>query len=301
MSKLVLVKPLVITPAMLISSSVPETDHPVWVVGTTYALGARVIILATNKIYQSLQGTNLGKDPITETAWWIVVSATNRWKLFDTSNSTQTTQATSMSYTLRPGISITDLAILNVKEIISIRVRFATNGITDYDSGTVNLPSLVGDSTWWGWFFSTRSRPKRTFTIELPNFPNADIIVDVVGSSGLAVGVLIIGQRQELGLGVQKGVRLGIQDYSRKERNEFGDTVLVQRAFARRASFNMLLDNSTLDSAIDILSDVRATPCLWMGIKDYDSTIIYGFFKEFEVVITYSNYSDCSIEIEGLT
>lgn len=113
--------------------------------------------------------------------------------------------------------------------------------------------------------------------------------------------MVILGVPQTVGLGVQVGARIGIQDYSRKETNEYGDIVLVQRAFAKKANFTMMVDNRLLDSTIEILSEVRAVPCVWIGVDEYSSTVIYGFYKDFEVVISYSNFSDCSIEIEGLT
>jgi len=61
-STLRLVKPVDITDAML-TSSVPETDHPEWLPTTSYAAGARVIKTATHRIYESAAGGNLGNDP----------------------------------------------------------------------------------------------------------------------------------------------------------------------------------------------------------------------------------------------
>jgi len=97
------------------------------------------------------------------------------------------------------------------------------------------------------------------------------------------------------------GARVGIQDYSRKERTDFGDVVLVERAFAKRASFQLLLRAAEVDSFNDFLASVRATPCLWIGSQRYESTTVYGFYKSFDIVIAYFDYSDCELELEGLT
>ena len=45
---------------------------------------------------------------------------------------------------------------------------------------------------------------------------------------------------------------------------------------------------------------VPELPAVYVGADDYDAAIIYGFFKDFSIDITFSNASVCSIELEGL-
>lgn len=298
---LTVVKPVTMTTAMLVSSSVPETDHAAWSSGTTYALAARVILTSTHKIYESLQAANLNHDPITSPTWWIEVSPTNRWKVFDTSNSTQTAQATSISYRVTPGIAITSFAALNLTNATSIRVRLvdATYG-TVYDK-TTDLLAIQPEPEWWSWFFGLRTPPELSVATDLPAYPTADLLIDLTGGASLAVGVFLFGQTRQVGLGVNLGANIGIQDYSRKETNEFGDTVLVQRAFSKRASFDMLLDRADVDPTASFFTSVRAVPCLWIGHKDYESLVIYGIYKDFQITIAYTDYSDCTLDLEGLT
>lgn len=296
-----IVKPLTVTDAMLVSSDVPETDHAAWNSDTTYALGERVILTSTHKIYESVQAGNLNKPPATEPLWWVEVSPTNRWKAFDFSNSTQTAQADALTYTLRPGAAINSFAALNLTNATSIRVRLVdpTFG-TVYDK-TTDLTALPPAPDWWQWFFGLRVAPTLSVATDLPAYPEADLVVDFVGGSALAVGAILFGQVRQIGLGVEVGARVGITDYSRKETNEFGDTVLVQRAFSKRASFDMTLPKDEVDVSADYLTSLRAVPCLWIGSAGYESTVIYGYYKNFEVAISYPTFSDCSLEIEGLT
>jgi hypothetical protein len=298
---LTIVKPLNVTTAMLVSTDVPETDHAAWAVGTTYALGARVILTSTHKIYESLQAANVGKDPTSQPTWWIEVSPTNRWKAFDTSNSTQTAQANSISYRLTPGVAITSFAALNLTNASSLRVRLvdATYG-TVYDK-TADLSAVQPEPEWWSWFFGLRVAPELSVVTDLPAYPAADLLIDLVGGSSLAVGVLLMGQARQIGLGVNLGANVGIQDYSRKETNDFGDTVLIQRAFSKRASFDMLLEKSDVDITASFLTGLRAVPALYIGHKDYESTVVFGVYKDFQITISYATHSDCSLDLEGLT
>ena len=295
------IKPIPVTDAMLISTDVTEADYAAWSSDTTYALGDRVIVVADHAIYESLQASNTNHTPNVSPTWWIKVSPTNCWKLFDTSNSTQTVKATSMTYTLKPGNAITAFAALNLTGATSIRVRLVdTTYGTVYDKTTSLLP-LPRTADWWAWFFGIRSAPSLNVLTDLPSFPGANLIVDFTGTTDLAVGVLLFGQATPIGIGVEYGAKVGIQDYSRKETNDYGDFVLVQRAYAKRASFNTKLNSETTDSVQSLLVNLRATPCLWIGSSLYESTIIYGFYKDFDINISYPTYSDCSIEIEGLT
>src|SRR5690606_29981430 len=143
-------------------------------------------------------------------------------------------------------------------------------------------------SGWYEWFFGERIEQKQNIDLGLPSYPNAVLRVDYTGFSNMAVGVLIVGTQETIGDGVLQGVAVGIQDYSRKEPNDFGDIVFVERAFSKRASFPILLDNKQLDNVYRLLTAIRATPCLWIGGK-YASTTIYGFYKDFEILMSYHN------------
>ena len=301
LNRLTVVKPIAVVPFMLISTDVPETDYAEWDAGTTNAIGDRVIVAAQHKIYQSAVAANVGKDPATDRAAWLEVGATNRWKPYDKSVSSQVVQAGSISYRIRPGQAVTSVCVLNITGGASLRVRAIdpTFG-TVYDK-TVSLSRTPLAPGWWMWFFGERRAPTQALLQDLPSYPGADILIDITGTAELAVGVILIGQVRQFALGVKMGARIGIQDYSRKERGEFGDVMVVERAFAKRASFSLLLTADEVDSFHQFLSEVRATPCLWIGSRRYESTTLYGFYKSFDIVIPYFSYSDCDLELEGLT
>ena len=293
------IKPLTITDAILTATDVPETDYDAWAAGATYALGDRVIV--DHMVYESAQSANTGNTPATAAEWWLEVGPTNRYRMFDDSVSRSTAQATAISVTLTPGQACNALAAINLAGCNSMRVRIvdATYG-TLYDQ-TTDLSALPQMSNWWEWFFGTRVQPTQAVLLELPHIPTAEIIVDFAGGDDLAVGVLMIGSVAEIGIGVRTGASLGIQDYSRKETNEWGDTILAQRAFAKRARFDVPIESPEIDSALRLLTGLRATPALWIGSTQYESTVVYGFYKQFDVLIAYSSIAECSLEIEGLT
>lgn len=299
MTPLKIVKPQTVTDAVLIATDVPESSHPVWNAGTSYALGARVHLVSTHKVYESAIAGNINNNPAS-TAQWIEVGPTNRWAVFDTSNSTSTAKSTSFFYRLQPSGAFNAVAILGLVGAQTMRVRIihpTLGGIFDRTVGLTGLPEQAG---WWEWFFAPRTGPTLSVLTDLPGLPGCELRVDVTGATNLAAGVLLFGTAKEIGLLVQQGARLGIQDYSRKETNEFGDLVLVQRAFAKRATFDLPIKSEFLDEAISYLTSIRATPVLFIAPR-YESAVIYGFYKEFDVNIAYSAVSECSLQVEGLT
>lgn len=294
------IKPLEISDDILISTNVSEAEYAEWSGATTYFIGDRVISTSNHKVYESLRANNYNYS-VNDPLWWIEVSPTNRWKLFDTSNSTQTVQATNISYTLRPTVVVTSLAILNFTGASSVQVQVThpTYG-TLYDQ-TTDLTPQIGSSDWWTWFFGQRKRQTQHIATDLPFLLGADIVISLNGGDTLAVGVLLIGQVTEIGVWVKQGVKVGIQDYSRKETNDFGDTVLVRRAYAKRASFDLTLAAGEVDDVQALLTELRATPCLWIGTSLYEATVVFGIYKQFDILISYPTFADCSLELEGLT
>ncbi len=301
-----IIKPLAIDDTILDASgtNVPENEFPAWSSAATYNLGDRVILTSTHRVYESLQAANTNKDPRTQSAWWIEVGPTNRWAVFDTSVSTQTVKASNITYTLEPGQAINALAVLNITEGAEINITMVSPGTGTpgvvYER-TIDLASLPLTPDWWAFFYGQRISPTQSILLDLPSYSDCVVTIEITGSVNLAVGVILVGQQQNFGIGISYGVRVGIQDYSRKETNEFGDTILVQRAFAKRANFDLMIKKAEVDSLQNTLSAIRAQPVLWVGSNEYESTTLFGFYKNFDILISYPEHSDCSLEIEGLT
>lgn len=296
---LAVVSPITLTDAILSYSDVPEDDYPAWAIGTTYAVAARVI--RSHKIWESLQAANLAKAPESEPLWWVEVSATNRWRAFDLSNSSQTAKASAITYEITPGQAVNAVAAINLANASSARFQLTDPSFGEVYDTTINLATIPDEASWYAWFFGARSETPQAIATDLPSYPNATLRIELVGGADLAVGVILFGQQKLVGTGVHKGATLGIQDYSRKEKNDFGDTVLIKRAFAKRASFSMLVKNTELDNTFQALTDLRASPALWIGSGTYASTQIFGFYKSFDLSISYADFTDCTLEIEGLT
>lgn len=296
------VSPLAVTAAMLVSTDVPENDYDEWSASKTYQIGDRVIVASAHTIYQSVKDANLNKPPATDDrSNWLPVSATNRWKAFDPSITTQTKQANKITYRLKAGMATNGFSALNLSGATSMRVRIIdpTFG-TAYDR-IINLASVPVASGWWAWYFGERTTPTQATLYDLPSLPAADLLIEIFGGADLAVGTLLLGQQRLFALSVEMGASVGIQDYSTKEANQFGDLTIVERGFARRGQFDLVLLAREVDELNNFLARNRAKLCLWIFSTRYEATTIYGIYQNFDILINYFTHSDCSIEILGVT
>lgn len=292
-----LIRPFAVTSASL-TTNVPET-LPEYAVSGTYALAAQVRSATTNHAYESLVAGNIG-NALTDASKWLDLGATNRWAMFDTVNGTTTTLASPLDVTVAVTGRADGIALLGITgESVQIIVRDSAATIV-YDQ-TTSLISDSGISSWYDYFSEDIAYITDVVVTDLPLYTNPTIQVIITSGSGaVSVGTMVVGQVRDLG-GTVYGARAGIQDYSRKETDDFGNYTLVQRAFAKRSSSKIVCDNTEVDAIFSLLATYRATPVVWIGSDDYSHTWLFGWARDWSIEIVIADQSYLSLEIEGLT
>ena len=271
-STLQLLQPAAIGDANLVASSVAETDAAAWTAGVTYPTGARVMLAATHRIYESVVDGNVGADPAGVSGKWLDVAPTNRWAMFDQALGSATSAAGSIVVTL-DSASIRAVALLDV---VGATAQVRAPG---YDR---TLPVGAGAITF----------------LDLPAGIGR-VTVTITGPGTVSVGTLLIGRL--VGLGVtEASPTSGITDYSRKVTDDFGDVTVVPRAFAKRMAAKALIRSDAVDLVAARIAAVRARPLLWIGQDGIDSLTVYGFFKDFSIEIG-EGVSKLALSIEGLS
>lgn len=294
-----IIRPFTITTAAL-TSNVPETDHPEYVPGTTYAADVYVIVIGdTHKIYQSLQPGNMGNDPATSPLWWLDCGATNRWKMFDTMVDSQTVHNADIEFSLAISGRCNAIALLNV---YASSIRVVATDVTDgtvFDR-TINMRSDMGINDLWSYFFESPEWKTDMVITDLPLYSNMTVTVTLHNISGSTkCGAVVAGITKELGV-TQFGAGIGITDYSVKSRDTWGNATLVERAYNKHGNYTLQVDNTRVDTLQSLLAGYRATPILYLGDEQFGSTMIFGFYKDFSIVIQGPASSVCTIDIEGL-
>jgi len=294
-----IIKPVEITPAILTSSNVPETDYAAWSAATAYAVGDKV--LYNHRNYEALVAST-GANPETDTSdppKWLDLGADNRWRMFDDKVGSLTEQAGSIAVELQPGAVINSVALFNLLG------RSATVTLTDPSEGVVyqRTVSLVdaGVSNWYDYFFAPIGRQTDFVLLDLPAYGTAVLSVTIDNASDTAaVGHLVMGRQAELGVAVY-GSGVGITDYSRKETDAFGNSIVVERSFSKRAEFDVVVETPQIGRVQRMLASLRAQPVVWVGADGYESTFLFGYYRDFQISISGPSVSNASITVEGLT
>lgn len=296
-----IIRPITVNDAALTASNVSATTAAAWSSGTTYALGDRVQVDATDShlIYESLQGSNTNHSPATSPTWWVEVGATNRWAMFDGASSTQTSNADSIEVTIQATGRVNAVALLNVSAS-SARVTMtdATDGIV-YDR-TVDLVWDSGITDWWAYFFEPIIRTPDVAFADLPPYSDAEIGITLAAAGEtVACGVCVLGLVRQIG-DTQAGAQLGIQDYSLITTDDFGTRTITERAYAKKATFSVVVDGADVDEIHRTLAAYRATPLVYIGSERFSQAIVYGFYRDFSIAIAYPTYAVCNLDLEGL-
>lgn len=247
--------------------------------------------------------SNYGRDPAVAgnragvTPFWREVGPTNRYRMFDASSTSQTTNAESIIVTLRPGRFDT-LSLINVSAD-SVHVSIYSTGVLKFDKEIDMQVNNVHNL--WEYFFAPVIRKTDEVVLDLPPYINAEVVVTIRQPNGVAkIGALIVGMARDIGE-MQWAPEVRFKDYSRKTVNEFGDTTLVPGKTAKLLSCVLAIDNDLVDETYRLLSTYNGQALVWVGEPRFTSTIIYGFFVDFKAVIQDPAGSRCSLEIEGLT
>lgn len=294
------IRPVTLTDAMLISSNVAEADYPTYNSGTTYAAGDKVIVTTgEHRIYESLQAANTNHAPIDSPLWWLDLGPTTRWAMFDSIVSTQTSNSGAISIVLQPG-GINSIGLMEVVgSSVTVELVDPANASTVY-SRTESL-QISNAYNFYTHVFEPFAYKKHLIFTDIPTYANGLLHVTITAVNGgiAKCGVCAVGLARYLGE-LQYKPTASITDYSSKKTDDFGNTTLVKRAYSKRLSCVLVVDNPIIDEVFRVLSTLRSEPLAWYGSELFEATIVFGYYKDFNVVIDNVSFSTCNLEIEGL-
>tara|TARA_R110002110_G_scaffold138179_1_gene323790 strand:- start:4 stop:906 length:903 start_codon:yes stop_codon:yes gene_type:complete len=291
-----------ITDSTLTSSSVPETDHAAWSSGTTYALDDYVIVTTPNihKIYKSKQNSNLNHDPVTDTTatWWSDEGSTNRWKMFNTTVQQQTLKSGGFNVVITPATIFSGLSVVNADcESITVLMVDPVEGTVWNE--TYSMISDSGITSWYAYFFTPITRDSDLAVLGLPPYANAVLTVTFTGSGDVKCGALVIGVARTIGIS-QYGASFGIMDYSTKSTDSAGNVSILAGSFSDTVDVDVIIETPRFAEVKKILTDARSVPSVWVVEEDTDGLIVYGYFREFSILMTNPTVSLTTLSIEGL-
>lgn len=307
-----LITPVVIDDSKFISSTIPEPDNVgsptlevAWVASASYSIGDRRIRTQTHREYRcKVAHSGSTTPPELDPTRWEDIGPTNRFAMFDNVVNTQSVASLSMEVSIAPGV-VNGLALIELQgNSVNVRMREgigSPSGPIVYDQ-TIGLDvSEVYD--WYTYFFQPFTQRRSIVLLDLPPYLNGEITVTLTGTAEVKLGSFIVGVVSTFGA-TQYNATAGIRDYSRKVTDEdTGVVSLEQRKFSKRLKAKMKVPAGAVNALQQILTDVRATPAVWIGddTGEYEALTVYGFYRDFELDVAYPTASYYTLDIEGMT
>lgn len=294
---LTVLKPIPITNAMLISSTVAENDgvadggaiahSPT----TAYVADNRCMSPVTHLIYECVTA-NTGKDPTDlnnqfgTPIYWRVVSPTNRYKMFDSQSSSQTEVASPLTVVLCPEF-FNEFYLGNLDaENIEFTVKDAPGGnvIRHYAGALENSEPADYDEYFWMPF-----RPQTDFIADnIDQYFTAELTITLTSASGLVkCGIFACGDAISLGETL-RGLDVNPKTFSYIDADRFGNNNIARGKSAKDLALTAVLDFIEADYVVSVLTDVQDVPCLYSAtnLQNYTSARCFGLGK---LKVTFDN------------
>ena len=291
------------------TSGVPLSSYPAWSNSTNYNIGDRVHRVSGGLPYdyESVTGGS-GRDPNTNQSppdlHWVRIGLSNRYKVVDRIISDKAkSSGGDMTFNFVLSETITNVALfglVGVTVTVSIRAPASAGGGV-IKSETRNIADSPGIGDWFGYFFDPYDyTPDIVFT-DLPGYAGNVLRVRIQSDSIVEIGEVVFGRQVDLGV-TMEDAEVGIRDYSRKERDDFGRPLIIERPFSVYGDFTLSYPSSRQKSILQIMSSIRATPVVFWaeGAQPGVEALIFGFYNDFSLTLKVGLDSYSTLTVEGL-
>lgn len=293
-------------PADLFSEDgLPENDHAVWDAGTTYALGDRCI--KDSVIWESAQAGNLNHDPAADltNVWWLRVSRTNRWKMFELDQTVETVGDTTMEIMVAMDRAFSSVHVFGMKDVDEVWIWLTDENGTDpptyykLDAGVVGFQPKAAD--WWEYCFGDWQQIGEAHWEDLPMIPGGVFGIGFYNSSGpMSVQTVLVGTTYTFGDGVTYGLGAGYQSYSKVTRDQWGTATLRKGNRAKTLNFSLMVPWAEVDDFNDFMNEADGRVMHWSASNLWRTTQLIGFVTDYRP--TFRNYGsvEINIRLEGM-
>lgn len=293
-----IINPIVVTPVTLIASNVPVDDAPEWVAGS-YDLGELVVF--NLRVYEALTTTTDQPDEgvLADPPTWLDLGVVNRWRMFDGIIGQATTNSGTIEATVQFPQVVNAISFFGLQgNTLKVTVADSVDGIVYEREEPLQDNSAI--TSWYAYFFEPIIQREDLTLLDLPQYQNAEITIEIDAGLGIAeCGEAVIGRQQVIGV-TNFGTSVSIQDYSRKERDQFGNVTVVERRFAKLVDYDVTIETMAASSVQSILARFRARPIVYIGDENRPETVAYGFYRGWRIGLDNPAISSATIEVEGI-
>lgn len=314
---MIVVTPLLITDAMLTSSTVPEPDvgETLWTSTVAYAIDdvrirpnhrkyRCVKAIPVNTVTPPENDAFLAGETVTAAKSWQDIGATNRRAMFELERNNASSSAGTMTIVLTPGQRVGAL-FLGGLQATKVTVAVTLNGqlLKGYQVSRVARRT----TSWKTYFFGKFILLPSLLLADLPPSTGAVITITLENSFGSAVkcAALVIGTGEYIG-GVQKKAKSDALNFSGTNRDTFGNVAFVPRRTVPRTDQVLELPKGLVNTVRDLRTALNAKVAVWSGLDDFsddgyfESLLILGFYRQFAIDLDQPKDALVTLELEEI-
>jgi hypothetical protein len=291
-----IVSPYDVTPAELVSTSVVN-EYANWASGT-YNTGDRAIY--DNRVHEAVATTTDRPDvgALSDPPTWVYVGWSNQYRMFRDGIDSRSTSVGDIDITLEFSGIVGTVALLGVS---GVSARLVAETVADgviYDK-TIQLIN-IGVQDWWEYYFLEYGASEDAIFDDVTPFTGVTLSLTIAAASAsteTSIGRVLAGLSKYIGVALY-GTSISFQDYSIKERDGFGNLILVKRRTIKEVKYDVHVNTSGVSDIVRVLKTVAAVPTLYIGEDSMPSTIVFGVYTDVSQGITTPSVSELTITVE---
>lgn len=256
-------------------------------------------------VYAGVSGTNTADSPANNALAWVQSRPTNQYAMLDGKSSSQTIRTSPLIFevTMRNYDTAT-LMNIEASDVLFEVVVIATNEVIYSQSFSTNDQSNIVD--FYSYCFADFDLTNYVYNRSLPlQGSDTKLRITVTKDSGgsVKVGRLCIGKSFYIGE-LTYGCSLGLESYSIKSTDEFGNETLLQRGAVELNNYDVRCGTSALPTLRRKAIELDAIPVLFIGDESDNSVLenllTFGYWQNFSLVATNPTYSNVSLTVKGV-
>jgi len=274
---------------IILSSNIPRYEPKIEIynskVQKTYPKGE--LIQDETSIYKVLTDTSSDLAPKDNVLNYEFIRKSSYFAIFDHKQNTSTKNLTRIKYTLKTS-DIDSIAFFGLNaQKITLKLYNADDKLI-YEKAKNAQVRYVSD--WWEWTYERLHQKTNIVFLDLPLIFNAKLEFEIEDLEvTCSCSYVVFGHSKDLGLTlVEPAPSISIRNVIANTNNTEGITSSFVFKTYEKVTCSILLDTNRLQELRDFLKMLGSKPALFVADKTdegFESLIIYGFHKDFDVPI----------------
>lgn len=281
----------------LTKTNAPKDSYKTYQAGMSVIEG-EIIIYEEQKYKAAKAAPNMQLSPDKDINTFVHIGAINEKAMIDGFITTQTIKKDGQSLKFSIDTGKSRINCFSLFNIDGEKITITRAGKTIYEKSLITKKS----SSWWEYFYERGKEYERTIIINIPMLFGEFEVEITPNKFGANLGHFSAGQKMLLGP-TELGAEIGVIDYSKKFKNEYGDITIIKGRTARYMNLDVVIDTRAADKISETITKTLGTLTTFIGDeKDsgIKSLIVFGFLRDYNIKITSDQTSSMSLNIEGI-